>query len=86
LIVFLIWIIFFDDLSLVDRSRQMSKLRQLENDKLYYQQKIEEDTRKLQELEGNEQSLEKFAREQYLMKKPGEDVYVFRPKQQTPQE
>lgn len=85
LLVFLIWIVFFDDLSLIDRGAQMQKVRQLNNDKLYYQQKIEDDTRKLNELQGNDSSLEKFAREQYLMKKNDEDIYVFDDKKETPQ-
>jgi len=38
--------------------------------------KIEEDRRKLLELKTDNDNLEKFAREQYRMKKPDEDLYI----------
>jgi cell division protein FtsB len=45
-------------------------------EKEYYQQKIEEDRRRIDELKTNTENLEKFAREQYLMKKDNEDIFV----------
>ena len=41
-----------------------------------YQNKIEEDNRKMKELLSNKDNLEKFAREQYLMKNKNEDIFV----------
>ncbi len=75
-IVFLIWIILFDNNNLIDRYHYMKNLRQLERDKEYYQERIEEDNRKLNELKTSDENLEKFAREQYLMKKDNEDIFV----------
>ena len=54
----------------------MKNLRQLERDKEYYQERIEEDSRKLNELRTSDENLEKFAREQYFMKKDNEDIYI----------
>lgn len=76
LVVFLIWILLFDNNNLIDRYHYMKNLRQLEKDKEYYQQRIEEDRRKLNELKTNNENLEKFAREQYFMKKDNEDIYI----------
>ena len=45
-------------------------------EKAYYQNKIEEDNRKMKELLSNKDNLEKFAREQYLMKNKNEDIFV----------
>ena len=53
-----------------------SKLRGLENEKEYYLQKIEEVKNERQQLLTNEEMLEKFAREKYMMKKETEDLYV----------
>ena len=54
----------------------MKDLKQLARDKEYYLNRIEEDKRKLNELKTNNDNLEKFAREQYHMKKPNEDLYI----------
>lgn len=42
----------------------------------YYRNKTVEDKQKLQELEADKDHIEKFARENYLMKKADEDVYI----------
>ncbi len=76
LVFFLLWLLIFDNNNLIDQYRQMRELRQLRHDKSYYQEKIEQDTRKLKELETDSKSLEKFAREQYLMKKKDEDIFI----------
>jgi cell division protein FtsB len=54
----------------------MAVLKQYQSDKIYYQQRIEEDKRKLRELKTNNENLEKFAREQYYMKKDDEDLFI----------
>ena len=73
---FVVWVALFDANNLIDRFKQVRELKQLEADKEYYLKKIEEDSRKLKELETDEKSLEKYAREQYLMKRPDEDLYI----------
>lgn len=76
LVVFLVWILLFDNNNLIDRYHYLKNLRQLEKDKEYYQERIEEDRRKLNELKTSDENLEKFAREQYFMKKENEDIYI----------
>jgi len=76
LIIFFVWILLFDSNNLVDRFSQMKSLKQLEKDREYYMERIEEDSKKLNELETDKENLEKFAREQYLMKKDDEDIFV----------
>ncbi len=71
-----IWICFLDENNLLERYQHLRELKQLEADKAYYQNKIEEDKKRLNELKTNNENLEKFAREQYLMKKDNEDVFV----------
>lgn len=76
LLVFLVWLAFFDRNNLVEKMQLRGKITTLKKEKAYYQKKIEEDARKMQELLSNKKNLEKFAREQYLMKKPDEDIFV----------
>lgn len=73
---FLMWMIFLDSNDLISRYRMGAKLRSLEKEKEYYQEKISEVEKDKQELTTNKQLLEKFAREKYLMKKPTEDVFI----------
>lgn len=74
--LFVLWITFFDDDNLIERFRYMHEINSLRNDKGYFQQKISEDSERLKELKTNKKNLEKFAREQYLMHRDNEDVFV----------
>ena len=82
ILFFLIWIILLDSNNLISRFRDMRELSRLKTDREYYLNKIEEESRKLRELKTDNDNLEKFAREQYRMKKPDEDIYIIL----TPQE
>lgn len=75
-IVFAIWVIFFDNNSLLNRFELQRDINKLEKEKNYYQEKIKSDNKKILELKTNKKNLEKFAREQYLMKKKNEDIYI----------
>ncbi|HKL09026.1 MAG TPA: septum formation initiator family protein [Bacteroidales bacterium] len=75
-LVFLIWLLFFDRNNLVDRIKELSYYNQLEKDKKYFKERIDEDSKRLEQLKTNNKNLEKFAREQYFMKKADEDIFV----------
>ncbi len=72
----LIWLTFFDSNDLYSQYKLVRKLDNLNADKAYYLDKIEEVKEDREELLSNPDLLEKFAREKYLMKKPAEDLYV----------
>ncbi len=76
-LAFLIWLTFFDEFNLIDRFQSMSDLKQLQQDREFYEKKIKEDSQRLKELKTNRENLEKFAREQFLMKKDNEDIFIF---------
>jgi cell division protein DivIC len=73
---FLVWMVFFDPNDFVSQYRMKNKLKELEDEKLYYQEKIIEVEKEREALLNDRKKLEKFAREHYLMRKPSEDVYV----------
>ena len=75
-LIFFVWILLFDSNNLLDRVKDLRHLNRLEKDKEYYLEKIEIDAQKLKELRTDNENLEKFAREQYLMKKDNEDIFV----------
>jgi cell division protein DivIC len=73
---FFVWMLLLDSNNLIARYQLSSKLNSLENEKEYYQEKIEEVQKDHDELFGNQESVEKFAREKYLMKKESEDIFI----------
>ncbi|MEN8230345.1 MAG: septum formation initiator family protein [Bacteroidota bacterium] len=74
--VFTIWMLFFDQNNMVDRMNMSGEIRQLEADREYYMEQIQKDSTRLHELTTDKENLEKYAREQFLMKKKNEDVFV----------
>jgi cell division protein DivIC len=75
-LVFMVWLFFFDQNNLLNRLNDIRTLKKLEEEKVYYEQKIKDDQLRLRELKTDSENLEKFAREQYLMKKSNEDIFV----------
>lgn len=76
ILVFLSWMVVLDSNNFIARYKLSSKLSSLENEKEYYEEKIKEVEKDHNELFGDRASLEKFAREKYLMKKESEDIYI----------
>jgi cell division protein DivIC len=75
-ISFLIWMMFLDSNDLISRFKMSSKLRSLDREKEFYQEKIADVEKDRTELLTNKELLEKFAREKYLMKKESEDLFI----------
>lgn len=76
LAIFFGWMLLLDSNNIVARYQLGSKLSSLEAEKEYYEEKIKEVEKDRSELFGDKESIEKFAREKYLMKKETEDIYI----------
>ena len=76
---FLIWMLVFDANDLGKQLDIYRKWKELRSEKQYYLDNIEVVKRERAELMSSPALLEKFAREKYLMKRPGEDVFVLVP-------
>ncbi len=76
IVVFIVWIVLFDSNNIMDRLKDLSNLKELRREKAYYIEEIKSDSVKLNELKTNIKNLEKFAREQYLMKRDNEDIFI----------
>ena len=74
--IFIVWILFFDRNNLLDRANDFKNLKQLKKDKAYYLEQIDKDSKRLEQLRTNNKNLEKFAREQFYMKRDNEDIFV----------
>ena len=76
---FLVWMLMFDANDLGKQFDIYRKWKDLRSEKQYYLDNIEVVKRERAELMSSPALLEKFAREKYLMKRPGEDVFVLVP-------
>ena len=75
LTVFIVWMVFFDENSYLVHREFNKEIDKLETANEFYKSKIKEDKQTIENLQDS-LALEKFAREQYLMKKENEDIYI----------
>jgi len=75
LIVFLVVFLFIGDQSLIQFVRRGREIRQLEQQRDMYREGAEKAQREIQTLHQPD-SLERYAREQYFMHTPNEDIYL----------
>lgn len=80
LLGFVAWLLFFDHNDVFTQFERRNELKQLEKGKTYYQEQIQEARRDLSELQNNPASLEKAAREKYLMKRDDEELFIIEEK------
>ncbi|AEH01733.1 septum formation initiator family protein [Lacinutrix sp. 5H-3-7-4] len=72
---FAVWMLFFDSNSLLIHNELNNEIKAIENEKEYYRKEIVKDNKAIKELK-KEEGLEKFAREEYYMKRDNEDIYI----------
>lgn len=73
---FIIWIVFFDSNNLINWYADIKTVVSQERQKTYYKESILKTDEKLKELSSNRDSLEKFAREQYLFHEKDEELFI----------
>ena len=76
ILVSIIFGFFISESSIFARFSYDAKIMELNSQIEHYRNKTIEDKQKLQELQSDKDRIEKFARENYLMKKPDEDVFL----------
>jgi len=76
LVAFAVWMVFFDSSSILNRMKYRDKLNSLKQEKHFYLEEIKKDSILSQKLLSDTSEIEKFARENYLMKKEKEDVFL----------
>jgi cell division protein FtsB len=75
LILFVVWMGFFDENSFMNHRELDQEIDKLEDANEYYKEQIEEDQKIIDNL-NDPDSLEKYAREEYKMKRNNEDIYI----------
>ena len=72
---FVIWMLFFDENSYLNHRELDQEIDKLEDANEYYKKQIKSDSKVIDNL-NNQDSIEKYAREQYKMKRENEDIYI----------
>ena len=73
---FIVWMVFFDEKDLMTDISRRSKLRELQKNERRQASQISETHKELGLLNTNAQTIEKYARENYMMKKDNEDLFI----------
>ena len=73
---FIIWMSFFDPKDWGGALDKNTKLKELQKSELHLTKTITETKLELEQLKTNAQTIEKYAREKYLMKKDNEDLFI----------
>lgn len=81
-ILFVVFIVFFDDRDIISNFRHTAELKDLEKSREYYQQEIAKTKQELKQLRTDAALLEKYAREKYLMKRDNEDLFLVKAKKE----
>ena len=73
---FLVWMMFFDRNDLTLQWKRITELQRLQQSEHKLNQQISDTKAELELLKTNPSTLEKYAREKYMMKKDNEDLYI----------
>ena len=71
----LVWVTFISEIDLIYLFKSQRSLEQLRNQVEYYEREIAATSAQLEALSSDPSRLERFAREQYFMKKDNEDLF-----------
>lgn len=75
LTAFVIWMLFFDTNSLLIHLELKKEINKLEKTQEFLKREIEKDKKIIEKL-SDEKELERFAREEYYLKKKDEEIYL----------
>lgn len=75
-VLFVVWMIFFDQNSYFIHRELDQEIKVLTKDKRLYEQKLEKETIQIHQMKTNASEIERIAREKHYLKKENEDVFI----------
>ena len=78
LLIFAAWMLFFDDKDITLMAGRQQKLNDLRQSEQKLEKEIAATRVELNQLKTNASSIERYAREKYLMKKDNEEIFVLK--------
>lgn len=75
IVLFLIWMLFFDTNSFLIHKELNDDIKALEETKEFYEKEIKKDKLFIEKMQDSNE-IEKFAREKYYLKKENEEIFI----------
>lgn len=79
LVAFVVLMLFFDRNDVFTQLDRKQQLKELQHSKQFYKEEILKTQQQLTDLQNNPAALEKYARENFYMKRDNEDVFIVEP-------
>lgn len=76
ILLFVVWMLFFDPKDWATISERQAKLEELQNSERVLTERIKNSRKELTLLKTSAETIEKYAREKYKMKKDNEDLFI----------
>ena len=76
LVIFTVWVLFFDKSNVKNWLSESGKNSRMEREKKYYEDEIIKIDNQLTLLRSNNESFQKFAREEFYMKRDNEEIFI----------
>jgi len=76
IVIFVVWVSFFDRNDLFTQYDRKQELQKLETSAEFYEKEILTTKKDLMELNTNPAVMEKFAREKFYLKRPNEEIFL----------
>ena len=73
---FVTWMLFFDEKDVFTQRDRRGELDEMKQSKEYFIREIAREQKALEELKSDPAAIEKYARENYLMKRDNEDLFL----------
>jgi len=73
---FVLWMLFFDRNDFALQLKRVHELNKLQESEKVMEKQIDDTKQELSQLKTNPETLEKYAREKYMMKKDNEDLFI----------
>ena len=73
---FIAWMLFFDPKDSFTQIQLQKELKELQVSKAWYQKEINKEFIEIEQLKTNPATIEKYARENYLMKRENESIFI----------
>lgn len=78
ILIFSVIVIFFGNHSLRNRWKTSRNIKNLNKEIKFYKDEIESNKQKMNDMQSGDESLERFAREKYFLKKDNEDIFIIK--------
>ena len=78
-VAFIVWMLFFDKNDVFSQFEKFSHSKELSKNETRQSKQITETQKELGFLKNSAQTIEKYARENYMMKKDNEDLFIINP-------